>query len=270
MEIKARENRWNTQGSFRKLGRQIRGLVKPNTTKKSSLTRVKVPDAGPEGLWKQIIGKDNLKDHLIERKFEQFSHAGATPFGYTDLGKEFGHTDDSQTAQSIFEGTLEHADLNDIAIHNIVEQLRKHPGIDTILKPVVTPEDFKSTFKCVPEKTASSFSGRGVHHYKACAEGSDDGLADIKVEVHTAMIMVPLYAGFFPERWKQAVGVMLEKVPGISRSDKLRIIQLLEADLNQVLRIDLSGNITCLAKEHERIISEHQYGRVTKPVGLPW
>jgi hypothetical protein len=32
---------------------------------------------------------------------------------------------------------------------------------------------------------------------------------------------VPLDAGFFPERWKQAVDVMLEKLSGISISDKL-------------------------------------------------
>jgi hypothetical protein len=49
MEIKARENIRNTQGSFRKLGCQIRGHVKPNTAKKSSLTRFTVTDTGPEG-----------------------------------------------------------------------------------------------------------------------------------------------------------------------------------------------------------------------------
>jgi hypothetical protein len=87
LEIKARENRRNTQGSFQKLGRQIRGHVKPNTANKSSRTKVMVPDDGPEGLWKQIIGEDDLEDHLIDRNFEHFSHAGATPFGYTDLCK---------------------------------------------------------------------------------------------------------------------------------------------------------------------------------------
>jgi hypothetical protein len=40
MDIKARENRRNTQGSFRKIGRQIRGHVKPNSTNKYILTRV--------------------------------------------------------------------------------------------------------------------------------------------------------------------------------------------------------------------------------------
>jgi hypothetical protein len=67
-------------------------------------------------------------------------------------------------------------------------------------------------------------------------------------------MMVPLDAGLCPERWKEAVDVMLEEVPGISRSDKLLIMQLLEADLNQVLRIAFARNIIRLAKEHEGII----------------
>jgi hypothetical protein len=159
--------------------------------------------------------------------------------------------------------------LIDVAINAIVAQLRKHPAIDKTLKPVVTPEDFKSAFKCVPEKTASSFSGRGLHHYKSCEEGSDEGLADIQVEVHASMMTVPLDTGFCPERWKQAVNFMLEKIPGILRSDNLRIIQLLEADLNQVLRIEFTRNITRLAKDHEGIISEHQYGRYHKTCMTP-
>jgi hypothetical protein len=154
-------------------------------------------------------------------------------------------------AQDIYGGTLEHDALSDGATHVIIEKLRKHPATDKILEPVVTPEDFKYAFKGVPEKTASSFSGRGVHHYKACAEGSDNGLTDIQVEGHASMMTIPLDAGFCPERWTQAVDVMLEKVPGISRSDKLRIIQLLEADLNQVLRIAFTRNITRLTKDHE-------------------
>jgi hypothetical protein len=202
------------------------------------------------GLWQHIIGKYALEDHLIKINVEQFSHVGATPFGYTDLGKDLVHTGNSQMDQDIYYRTLEHYALSDGSINAIVSQLWKHPAIDKILKPVVTPEDFKSAFKCVPEKTASSFWGRGVNHCKACAEGSDDGLADIQVEVHAAMMTVPLDAGFCPERWKQTVDIMLKKVPGIPRSDKLRSIQLLEADLNQVLRIAFARNITRLSKDH--------------------
>jgi hypothetical protein len=115
--------------------------------------------------------KDKLEEYLIKINIEQCSHAGATPFLYTDLGKYLGHTGDSQMDQYIYDGTLQHDALSDEALYAIFVHLRKHPAIDKILKPVVSPEDFKSAFKCVPEKTAPSFSGRLVYHYKACAEG---------------------------------------------------------------------------------------------------
>jgi hypothetical protein len=89
-------------------------------------------------------------------------------------------------------------------------------------------------------------------------------LADAQAEVHAALVSIPLLTGYCPERWKHLIDVMLEKIPGVARSNKLRIIQLLEADLNQVLRIAFARNITRLAKTHESVISKHQYGRSHK------
>jgi hypothetical protein len=71
-------------------------------------------------------------------------------------------------------------------------------------------------------------------------------------------------AGFFPERWKHVIDVMLEKIQGVVGTDKLRIIQLLEADLNQVLRIAFARNIIKSARDNEGVISNHQYGRSHK------
>jgi hypothetical protein len=51
------------------------------------------------------------------------------------------------------------------------------------------------------------------------------------------------------------------KIPGIARTNKLIIIQVLEADLNQVLRAVFARNITKLAQNHDGVISEHQYVR---------
>jgi hypothetical protein len=202
-----------------------------------------------------------VEECLIERNVKQFSHAGATPLGYTDMGRELGHTGDTPMAEAILDGTFEHESLTDEALAAILQQLRKHPNMQEIIQPIITEADFKSAFKCVPEKTASSFSGHGVHHYKACAKGSEDGLANIQSAIHAAMTTVPLATGFCPERWKKAIDVMLEKIPGVVRSNKLRIIQLLEADLNQVLRIAFARNIAKLAKNTKGIISDNQYGR---------
>jgi hypothetical protein len=78
-EVKARENRRVAQRTFRKLDRQIRGNVKPNSTKKYGLMRVDVELR--RDVWKQLTGKEEIEEHLIARNVEQFSHAGSTPFG---------------------------------------------------------------------------------------------------------------------------------------------------------------------------------------------
>jgi hypothetical protein len=127
---------------------------------------------------------------------EQFSYAGKNPFGYTPLGEELGHTGDMKMTEDIFGGTLEHKSLGDEAIQAIVKQLRQHPEVQQIIKPIVAVEDFKSAFKCVPEKTSSSYSRRVYHHYKTCAEGSRDGLADAHAGIHAPLMYIPLLTGY--------------------------------------------------------------------------
>jgi hypothetical protein len=148
--------------SFKKMGRKIRGHAKPSSLKKTSLTRLEVQDE--TGIWKQIQGKESIEEHIAQRNMEQFSHAGKTPFGHTPLGEELGHAGDTQMEEDILDGTLEHEALRDDAIKAIVKQLRQHPVIQQIIELIITVEDFTSAFKCVPEKTASSYSGRGYHH----------------------------------------------------------------------------------------------------------
>jgi hypothetical protein len=158
-EVKHRETRRSTQKSFWKLGYQIRVHVKPNSMKKSSPNSIAAQTE--DGIWCQIVGKVQVDKHLIERNVEQFSHAGAIPLGYTELGRELGHTGDTSMDEAILGGTFEHDSLSDDPLAAIVKQLRKHPAVREIILPIVTEADFKSALKCLPEKTALSFSGRG-------------------------------------------------------------------------------------------------------------
>jgi hypothetical protein len=162
-------------------------------------------------VWAKIENKEEVEIHLSDRNVEQFRHAGNTPFGYTDLGKELGHTGDSDMAVNILNGTLEHECMDNEALRAIVGQLKRHPTIQGILKPIVTTADFQSCFKCVPENTASSFSGLSVPHHKAFFDSSKDGLVENLAEIHAAMASIPLETGFCPERhagkgsWNSAV-----------------------------------------------------------------
>jgi hypothetical protein len=99
---------------------------------------------------------------------------------------------------------------------------------------LVKAEYFISCFGCVAEKKSSSPFDRHAGHYLACIELKDE-LSVLLEAVHAAMMSIPLAKGFCPERWRQAIDIMLEKIPGVPRINKLRIIQSLEADLNQVL-----------------------------------
>jgi hypothetical protein len=140
-ELKSRENRRTAKRSWQKIGRRIRGHLKPHTLQKSKLTAVEVSGAA-DGSWSRIDTKEQVDALLIDRNVEHFSHAGNTPFGYTTLEDELVHTGDTLMADDIYNGTLEHRSLTDHAIKAIVKQLRKHPLLTKIISPVVTTEDF--------------------------------------------------------------------------------------------------------------------------------
>jgi hypothetical protein len=107
MEVETRENRRTAQRSRRKMGRQIRGHIKPNTLKWSKLMHVEVLKEDKTA-WTKIENKEEVECHLIDRNVEQFSHAGNTPFRYTDLRKELGQTGDSNMTENILNSKLEH------------------------------------------------------------------------------------------------------------------------------------------------------------------
>jgi hypothetical protein len=92
-------------------------------------------------------------------------------------------------AEALIKVTFEQGALSENALTDVVKQLRQHPAVRQIINAIVT-EGLESSFKYVPEKTVSSFLGRGEHHYKSCAKGSEDGLLDIQSSIYTTMIMM--------------------------------------------------------------------------------
>jgi hypothetical protein len=136
-ELKSREKRRTDKRSWQNLRRQIRGHLQPHTLQKSKLTAVEVSGTD-DGYWSRIDTKEQVEALLINRNIKEFSHTGDTPFGYTPLGDELGHTGDTLMADDIYNGTLEHRSLTDHAIKAIVKQLRKHPLLTKMSSPLVT------------------------------------------------------------------------------------------------------------------------------------
>jgi hypothetical protein len=78
-DLKSRKNRRTSKCSWQKLGRQIRCHLKPHTLQNSKLTAVEV-SGSDDGSWSKNDTKEQVEALLIDRNFEQFSHAGNTPF----------------------------------------------------------------------------------------------------------------------------------------------------------------------------------------------
>jgi hypothetical protein len=70
-EFKSRENIGTAKRSWQKLGRQIRGHLKPHTLQKSNLTAVEVSGATDES-WSRIDTKEQVEALLIDCNIEQF------------------------------------------------------------------------------------------------------------------------------------------------------------------------------------------------------
>ena len=91
---------------------------------------------------------------------------------------------------------------------------------------VITPDDFKRFWKRVKEFTSSSSSGIHYGHYKAAAQD------DFSSSILSQQLTVIARSGVPPESWSVGLQVMLEKIAGVCLVEKLRAIQLYEADFN--------------------------------------
>ena len=75
------------------------------------------------------------------------------------------------------------------------------------------------------------------------------------------MISIPLEYTFFPNRWKQSIHFMIEKLPGIPRINKLRIIQLIEADLNAYLKVKIGKHLMNIGEDNNTLGDQMHRGR---------
>jgi hypothetical protein len=93
-------------------------------------------------------------------------------------------------------------------------------------KIVITPKDFKRFWRKVKEFTSSLMLGVHFGHYKATIQDV------LSTEILAQQLTVIARSGILPENWSIGLQVMLEKIAGVCLVEKLRNIQLYEADFN--------------------------------------
>jgi hypothetical protein len=109
-------------------------------------------------------------------------------------------------------------------------------------------EDMKRKYRCWPERTSTSPSGRHLSHYHALLKPdginpADDDSNDLDSarsavwSAHHSLLQYSLRHGYCFNRWTQVVNAMIEKEPGDPRIHRLRVIHLYEADYSLLLGI---------------------------------
>ena len=169
-------------------------------------------------------------EQAIQRKCEiRFSLAHSAPIMTTILGERLRYLSDKALARSIIMGTYKIPSDMDPTTKLILEEIGRL-GIKLVNgegnKIIIMPEEFKHFWRKVNEFTSSSMSGVHYGHYKAAIHNVSS------TEILAQQLTVIARSGIPPESWSVGLQVMLEKIAGVCLVEKLRAIQLYEADFN--------------------------------------
>jgi hypothetical protein len=198
---------------------------------------VKDPQS-PSVLWVQRVVNGKVKEYAVQKDVEQaiqleckvrFSQAHSEPIMMTLLGERLHYLSDKELVRSIIAGTY-HIPLDmDPATKMILKEIGRL-GMKIVNGEgstiVITPEDFKRFWRKVKEFTSLLMSGVHYGHYKAAIQD------DLSTEILAQQLTVIARSGIPPENWSIGLQVMLEKIAGVCLVEKLRGIQLYEANFN--------------------------------------
>ena len=213
-QLRALQDREQMRTKYRRIGCSLK-QGKQSTTK----IHVKTPEGFIE-----ITQMLTMEDYIMRENEEKFHQTeGWSPLLDGQLAKDLGCYGDGPKVDEVLNGTYlpplgttkaTQLWLKSLAIpHNSQRQ-----WLTTSL------QNFRQGWKKVKERTTSGDLHFG--HFKASVDSSKIG------QLQYQMSILPMQAGFSPERWKQGTDVMILKAPEVYFLDKLRTIVLYEADFN--------------------------------------
>ncbi len=190
--------------------------------------------------WEEIEEEDKIFDELIQISREKLSKsAKRSPFMQQPLLDKIGLFSETEFAKKMIMGEdvsipkIQGLSSEDMSLfEELVVSFRRPKNNDVTIQDLTWEygaKQYIDTFSKVNEDTSTGPSGLSMPHWKAAC--FDIQLASL----HATFIELPFKHGITLDRWKQVVHVMIPKKvkPYI---DKLRNIQLTEADYNGALK----------------------------------
>jgi hypothetical protein len=211
--------------------RKLKKYAKEETH--SSLQQVDIPfldsNLNPTGQTSSITEPTKLFDAITAQIISHFSQAIETSGVSGTLGRIIPPFTRNNIITSILQGTYNLTNIDPMPeIRQFLQAMAIPPELHSTnpVDIVISTLDFQKGFKKLPDKISSSPSGCHMTYYKILA--TDKDLSHILARA----IKLSFQHGFLPTRWCTAIQFMLEKELGSPLITKLRVIQLLEADMN--------------------------------------
>jgi hypothetical protein len=206
--------------------------------------------------WKREYDTQKVEDLLFERNISHFSQANETPWTQPPFS-DIPFTGTGPIADSILEGTYHPETTGPTSryVNLLLQQLkRKLPT----LAVGITEEEISKGFQSWKEITSTSPSNRHLGHYKSLLrpdgrQGNETTteLAESIIKVHHQMTALCAKLGISLRRWQEIVTTMLEKEKGSPKLHRLRVIHLLEADLNLLVKIIIARRFVWHCEDHK-------------------
>jgi hypothetical protein len=209
-----------------------------------------------EGNCMKSYAKKTEVELAIQREIKaRFSLGNSAPIARSLLGHDLEYLANAETAYSIIQGTFPiPADLDEatrMILHEIGVIGQRILEGDFSPSLHITAEDYKKYHKYIRESTSSSPSGLHLGHGKAAA------YSDMLAKTHATQMNLVIRSGVHPTRWGTALQVLLEKVAGVCLVEKLRSIQLYEADLNWFMKFIFNDGALNALRSIEYLPEEH-------------
>jgi hypothetical protein len=266
--------------------RRIARAIKPTT--KGALTKVDIttecthlhPKTSKVVTLKTIKTVDTrkaLETAIIERNKRHFAQAQGTPFTcepFSRIGRSNGY--DVYTDKDGHEIQVpEDSFIETKTVLQLLRERQCEPG--PRWSEEVSFDEFISCFLHWREQTSTSPSGRHLGLYGTlvaayCNSGGEFSTyhksEDLTTQEMSEQILMMIHGlaasaarlGFFLHRWIHVINVMIYKKPGCMELDKLRVINLFEADFNLMIGT-LFGRRAMHHQVNKKLMNPARFGR---------
>ena len=159
----------------------------------------------------------------------------------------------NSTRDKILNGTLQRSECDDERVHEFLKLLKVPRGQNRNRIKEITEEEWISVVKRSKKRSASSIFSKRTYAVHKCALGVDR-MTHVLVTFYNILIKNEHY----PKRWLMMLDAMLGKGKGWIIG-KLRIVTLIEADLQFRMRMKLGSKNKEIIEDDERF-SKANYG----------